>query len=136
VVGHEVAPQTTVVKKIGEPELDDLLRRGVDAVDGDVDVAVVGVAVERIDRLVVREAHLGKKHPDRLVRLLPRRLLTLSPAHDPVLHRLRAATGDLGQVDHLLHLAVVFDVEEVGRSQLEHGERGTIVAAAFHLLPR
>ena len=92
---------------------DDLLRRGVDAVDGDVDVAVVGVAVKRIDGLVLAEAHLGEEHPDRLVRLGARRLLTLSPAQDPVLHRLRAATGDLGEVDHLLYLTVVVDVEEV-----------------------
>ena len=88
---------------------------GVDAVDGEVDVPVVGVAVERIDRLVLAEAHLGEEHPDGLVRLGARRLLTLSPAQDPVLHRLRAAPGDLGEVDHLLHLTVVVDVEEVER---------------------
>ena len=86
---------------------------GVDAVDGDMDVAVVGVAVKRIDRLVLPEAHLGEEHPNGLVRLGARRLLTLSPAQDPVLHGLRAATGDLGEVDHLLHLTVVVDVEEV-----------------------
>jgi hypothetical protein len=92
---------------------DDLLCRGLDAVHCHVDVAVVGVAVKRIDGLVLAEAHLAEKHPDRLVHLGTRRLLTLSPAQDPMLHRLRAPTGDLGQVDHLLDLTVVVDVEEV-----------------------
>ena len=59
---------------------DDLLRRWVDAVDGDMDVPVMGVAVKRIDRLVLPEAHLGEEHPHGLVRLGARRLLTLSPA--------------------------------------------------------
>lgn len=89
--------------------------RGVDAVDSDVDVAVVGVAVKRIDGLVLAKAHLGEIHPDGLVRLDARRLLTLSPAQDPVLLELRAATGDLGEIDHLLYLTVVVDVEEVER---------------------
>ena len=38
---------------------DELLRRRVDTVHADVDVAVVGVTVERIDGLVLPEAHLG-----------------------------------------------------------------------------
>ena len=92
---------------------DDLLRRWVDAVDGDVDVPVMGVTVKRIDRLVLPEAHLGEEHPDGLVRLGARRLLTLSPAQDPVLHGLLAAASDLSEVDHLLYLTVVVDVEEV-----------------------
>ncbi len=95
---------------------DELLGVGVDAVDGEVEVAVLGVAVERVDGLVLAEAHLVEEHGDRLVGLGGRRLLTLSPAQDPVLHGLGAAPGDLGEVDHLLHLAVVVDVEEVERA--------------------
>ena len=60
-----------------------------------------------------REAHLVEERRDRRVRLGGRGLLSLPPAHDPVLHGLRAAPRDLGQVDHLLHLALVVDVEEV-----------------------
>jgi hypothetical protein len=62
---------------------------------------------------MLAKTHLGEKHPDGLVRLGPRRLLTISPAQDPMLHRLWAATGDLGEIDHRLHLTVVVDVEEV-----------------------
>ena len=94
---------------------DELLRLGVHAVHGDVDVPVVRVAVERIDGLVLGEAHLVEKHPDRLVGLCGRRLLVFPPAQDPVLDGLRAALGDLGEIDHLLDLAVVVDVEEVER---------------------
>ena len=58
-------------------------------------------------------AELVKAHPDRFVGLCGRRLLVFPPAQDPMLNWLRAALGDLGKIDHLLHLAVVVDVEEI-----------------------
>jgi hypothetical protein len=95
---------------------DELLRLGVHAVDGDVDVPDVRVAVECIDRLVIGEPHLAEKHPDRLVGLCGRRLLVFPPAQDPMLDRVGTALGGLGEIDHLMDLAVVVDVEEVGEA--------------------
>jgi hypothetical protein len=95
---------------------DELLRLGVDPVEGDVEVPVVGVAVKGVDGLVVRHAHLVEEHPDRLVCLRGRGLLALPPAQDPVLDRPGVAAGDLGEIGHLLDLAVVVPGKEVERS--------------------
>lgn len=74
---------------------------------------VVGTSVKGIDHLVPGESHLAEKHLHCLVHLNRRRMLTFPPAHDPMLHGLGAAPGELGNVDHLLDLPVVVDVEEV-----------------------
>src|SRR5579863_273526 len=83
---------------------DDLLAFWMNPVDREMEVPVVGIAVERIDGLVFAKTHLPEEHLYRLVGLGGRRLLTLAPAQDPVLHRLRAPPRRLGQVDHFLHL--------------------------------
>jgi hypothetical protein len=98
----------------------ELLRLGVDAVDGHVEVPVLRVAVQPIDRLVLGQAHLIQEHPGRLISLGRRRLLPLLPAHDPVLHRLGAALGQVNQVDHLLHLFLVIEVQEVQGAPVLH----------------
>jgi hypothetical protein len=54
---------------------DELLRLGMDAVDGQVEVPVLRVAVQSIERLVAGQAHLVQEHPGRLVSLGRRRLL-------------------------------------------------------------
>jgi hypothetical protein len=76
------------------------------------------VAVEGIDDLVPSQTHLVEECGDGLIRLGGRGLLALPPAHDPVLHGLGTASGGLGQVDHLLDLAVVVDVEQVQGSSV------------------
>jgi hypothetical protein len=99
---------------------DDPLRVWVHAVDGEmeVEVAVLGVAMEGIDDLMLGEAHLVEEGGDGLVSLRSRGLLSLPPAQDPVVYGLGAAPRCLSEVDHLLHLALVVDVEHVLRSSV------------------
>ena len=92
---------------------DELLRLRMDTVDGQVEVPVLGVAVERVDGLVLRQAHFVQEHPGRLVSLGGRRLFAFPPAQDPVLDGLGVSLGHLGQADHLLDLPLVVDVQEV-----------------------
>jgi hypothetical protein len=66
----------------------DPLGLGVNAVDGHMEVVVVRVAMEGVERLVIREAHLAEKDPHGAIGLDGCRLLALPPAQDPVLHRL------------------------------------------------
>jgi hypothetical protein len=61
---------------------------GVNAVDGQVEVVVVRVAVESVDALVLAEPELVQEDAHGLLCLGGGRLLTLSPADDPVLDRL------------------------------------------------
>ena len=89
---------------------------GVDAVDGQVQVEVVGVAVECVDTLVLAEAHLVEEHPYGRVSLRGRGLLALPPADDPVLDRLRRPARGLGEVGHLVDHAGVIDVQHIRRA--------------------
>jgi hypothetical protein len=99
---------------------DDPLRVGVNAVDGEVEVVVVRVPVERVDALVSVEPELVQEDSDGLVRLRRRRLLTLPPADDPVLDRLRRTPRGLGEVGHLLDQPGVIDVQHVLRASVLH----------------
>ena len=74
---------------------------GVDAVDDDVEMGVVGVGVQAVDDLVVPDLHFVEEDVDRLLDLGGRRVLVLAPAEDEVLDRVGAPDAELGQRDHL-----------------------------------
>ena len=59
---------------------DDLFRVWVHAVDGEVEVPVVGIAVEGVDDLVLGETHLVQERGDGCLGLRCRRLFALVPS--------------------------------------------------------
>ncbi len=67
--------------------LDHLIGFGADLVDCDVQVNVVGVAMQRRDNLVLLKPKLLKEHVQQFLHLLRCRLLILRPARNPVLNR-------------------------------------------------
>lgn len=68
-------------------DFDDLLGFWMDAANCQVQMNVVGVLVQGVHRLVPDQTHLFEQNTHGLFDLLRRRLLTLTPRHDPVLHR-------------------------------------------------
>jgi len=73
--------------------LDHLERLGMDAIDGQMQVQVVGVGVQAVDGLVLLQPKLVEEDVDRLFDLPGSRLLALAPAEDVVVDRVLAAHG-------------------------------------------
>jgi hypothetical protein len=81
---------------------DDSVRERVDPVHGDVQVDVLRVAMEAIQRLVLLEPELLEQDRDGVLDLLARGLLPLAPAQDVVRDGVTASRRLVGERDHLV----------------------------------
>lgn len=79
---------------------DHLQRIGMDAIHHQMQVEIVGIGMERIQRLMRPHPEFVEKQVDRRLHLRRGRLLALPPTQHPMLDRILAGDRLLGQGDH------------------------------------
>ena len=104
---------------------DRLQRLGMDAIHHQMQVKIVGIGMERIQRLMRPHPEFVEKQIDRLFQLRWSRLLAFPPAQHPVLNRIPAGDRLLGQGDHLGLLTGPTRAQAITRARIH----------AFLLLP-
>ncbi len=97
---------------------DRLQRLGMDAIHHQMQVKIVGIGMERIQRLMRPYPEFVEKQIDCLLQLRWSRLLAFPPAQHPVLNRIPAGDRLLSQGDHLGLLTGAARAQAIARARI------------------